>query len=117
MDSRSFAKLPMRSSALLNIENDDKYCFLWSIFAFLHYFINIHPNGVSNYRQFFNELNIEGFEFTNGFRCKDVHKFEKIYNLSINIFEINFYQEQTKWRHKIIPIEVSEKNQIELLIY
>ena len=35
MDSRSFVKIPLRSSAILNIENNDKNCFLWSISAYL----------------------------------------------------------------------------------
>ena len=69
MDGRSYVKKPLRSSAILNIENDDKYCFLWSILAY------IHP------------LN----------------------KLSINIIELSFYQDQTKWRQKLIPIEVSKK--------
>ena len=41
-------------------------------------------------------------------------------NLSINIFGLNFYQCQYKWRHKLIPIEVSKKDSdrdINLLIY
>ena len=54
-----------------------------------------------------NELNINGFDFTNGFKCSDVHKFNEINNLSINIFELNFYQDKEKWKHKLIPIEVS----------
>ena len=50
----------------------------------------------------------------------DVHKFEKLNNLSINIFELNFYQDQTKWRHKLVPIEVSRNDSdrvIDLLFY
>ena len=49
-----------------------------------------------------------------------MHKFEKQNNLSINIFEINFYQEQSKWKHKLIPIGISknESNRfINSLIY
>ena len=29
-------------------------------------------------------------------------------NLSINIFEMNFHQDQSKWKHKLIPIENSK---------
>ena len=50
----SFVKIPVRKSAILIIENDDKYCFLWSILAKLHLRYNSHPNRVSNYRQDFN---------------------------------------------------------------
>ena len=100
----------MRSNAILNIENNDKYCFLWSILAYLHSSNNNHPNRVSNYKQFFNEINIQDFDFTNGFRCSDVHKFNELNNLSVNIFELNFYQDQKKWRHKLVPIEVSKND-------
>ena len=31
------------------------------------------------------------------------------------MFEINFYQDQSKWRHKLIPLEVSN-NESERLI-
>ena len=110
----------MRSNASLSIENNDKYCFLWPLLAFLHPCINNHPNRVSNYKQYFNELNIECFDFPNGFKCSDVQKFDKLNILSINIFELNFYQDQNKWRHQLIPIEVSKNDSdrvFDLIIY
>ena len=36
LNGSNYVKIPLRSSAILNIENDDKYCFLWSILAHLH---------------------------------------------------------------------------------
>ena len=33
----SYFKIPLRSNAILNIENNDKYCFLWSISAYLQH--------------------------------------------------------------------------------
>ena len=116
MDGSNYIKLPLRSSAILNIKNDDIYCFLWSILAKLHPCENSHPDRVSNYEPYFNELNIEGFDFTNGFRCGDMYRFEKLNNLSINIYELNFDQN----KHKLIPIEISKNlsdNVIDLLIY
>ena len=74
----SYIKNPWRSSVILNIGNNDKNCFLCSIFAYLHPCNINHPNRVSKYRQNFDELNIEGFDFTNGFKCNDVLKFEKL---------------------------------------
>ena len=120
MNGSNYVKIPLRSNAILNVENNDKYCFLWSILASLHPCINNHPNRVSNYRQYFNELNIQDFDFTNGFRCSDVHKFNELNNLSVNIFELNFYQDQNQWKHKLIPIEISKNNSdrvIDLAIY
>ena len=51
LDGRSYAKMQLRGSAIVNIEDDDKYCFLRSILACLHPHIKNHPNRVSNYRQ------------------------------------------------------------------
>ena len=79
----------------------------------------IYPNRVSNHRQYFVELKIECFDFSNGFKCSDMHKFQKLNNLSINIFELNFYQDKTTWNHKLIPIEISKNESdkvIDLLI-
>ena len=120
MNGLNYVKIPFRTNAILNIENNDKYCFLWSILAWLHPCNNNHPNRVSNYRQYFNELNIQGFDFTNGFKSSDVHKFNELNNLSVNIFELNFHQDQNQWKHKLIPIEISKNNSdrvIDLAIY
>ena len=120
MNGSNYIKIPLRSNAILNAENNDKYCFLWSILASLYPCNNNHPNRVSNYRQYFNELNIQGFDFSKGFRCSDVHKFNELNNLSVNIFEINFYQDQNQWKHKLIPIEISKNDSdrvIDLAIY
>ena len=115
----SYVKNPLRSNAILNIENDDKYCFLWNILAYLHPCKKFHPNTVSMNRQFFSELNIQGFDFANGFKCSGVQKFNELKNLSINIFELNFYQDQKKRRHILTPVEVSKNESdrvIDLLI-
>ena len=120
MNGSNYVKISLRSNAILNIENNDKYCFIWSLSASLHPCKNNHPNRVSNYKQYFNELNITGFDFKNGFKCSDVHRFNEVINLSVNIFELIFYQDQNKWRHKIIPIEVSKNisdRVIDLAIY
>ena len=88
-------------------------------FSHLHSSNITHPAGVKNYLQYFNELNIQGFNFTNDFICSDVHKFNEINNLSVSIYESNFYQDETNWKHKLIPIENSKNesdNVIDLLI-
>ena len=120
MNGSNYIKIPLRSNAILNVENNDKYCFLWSILASLYPCNNNHPNRVSNYKQYFNELNIQGLDFSNGLKCSDIHKFNELNDLSVNIFELNFYQDQNQWRHKLIPIEISKNNSdkvIDLAIY
>ena len=76
LNGSSYVQIPLRSSAVLNIENDDNYCFLWSILAHLHPSENSHPNRVSNYREYFNELKRDGLDFL--FKTSDVSKFEKM---------------------------------------
>ena len=119
LDGSSYVKNPLRSNALIK-KNDDNYCFSWSILASLHPCDKDHPNRVSNCKQYFKELKINGLDFTNGFKCSDVHKFEKLNSLSINIFELNFYQDKDKWKHNLNPIEISKNDSdrvIDLLIY
>ena len=115
MDGSNYIKIPLRTNAILNIENNDKYCFLWSILACLHPCKNNHPNRVSNYKQYFDELNIQCFDFSKGFTCSDVHKFNELNNLSVNIFELVFYQDQNQWKHKLIPIEISKNNLVKVI--
>ena len=120
LNGNSYVKIPLRSNAILNIQNNDKYCFIWSILASLHPCEKTHLSRVNNYLQYFNELNFQNFDFTNGFKCSDVHRFNELNNLSVNIYELNFYQDGDKWKHNLIPIEISknESNKVvDLLIY
>ena len=113
-------KIPWRSLVIINFENDDKFCFLWSILASLHACSNNHPNRVSIFIKYFDELDIQGFDFSDVLICYDVHKFEKLNNLSINIFELGFYQDKNEWKLKLIPFEISEDEPdklIDLSIY
>ena len=96
LNGSNYVKSPFRSNAILNFENSDKYCFLWSVLAYSHPCNNNHPKRVSNYKHSFDELNINGFNFNNGYKCSGMHNFEKQNTLPINIFELIFYQDQKK---------------------
>ena len=120
LNGSTYVKILLRSNAILNIENNDKYCFLWSILAYLHTCEKSQPSRVRNFIKNFTELNIEGFDFTNRFRCSYVHVFEKVNNLSIDIFELNFYQHGNKGKHNLIPFEISKNKSdrvVDLIIY
>ena len=120
LNGSNYVKIPLRTNAILNIDNFDKYCFLWSVLDHLHPCNNNHANRVSNCRQYFDKLNFESFDFSNGFICSGLQYFEKLNNLSINLFEINFYQDQNEWKHNLIPIEVSKNDSdrfVGLIIY
>ena len=66
-------------------------------------------NRVSSYREYFDEINIDAFEFTKGLKCSNVHNFDSLNNLSINIVDWSFYHNQHKWKQKLIPIEIIKK--------
>ena len=51
LNGTSYIKIPMRTNAILNIQKNDKYCFIWSILASLHPYENNYPNRVNNYVQ------------------------------------------------------------------
>ena len=51
INGSSYVKIPFRSNALINIKNNNKYYFIYSILASLHPCENDHPNRVSNYIQ------------------------------------------------------------------
>ena len=39
-----------------------------------------------------------------------MHIFEKLNNLSINTYELNFYQDGDRRKHNLIPIEISKND-------
>ena len=55
-------------------------------------------------------MNFQCFVFTKGFKCSNVHKFNALNNSSVKIFELNFYEDQNEWKHKLIPIEVRKND-------
>ena len=65
LNGSSQVKIPLRSNVMLNKENNDKFSFLWPTLASLLPCEIDHPNRVSKYGQYFNELKIEGFDFSN----------------------------------------------------
>ena len=75
LNGSSYVKLPLKPSAILNIEIDDKYCSLWLKLAKLHTCENNHHNQASNYRQNFDEINNEAFGLIKALKCSDAHEF------------------------------------------
>ena len=84
----SYCKLPKRfcnSKSIVNIQNNDNYCFLWSILAHKHKVDN-HRERVTHYQNHFHELNQGDIQFP--MKIKDIPTFEILNNLNINVFEI-----------------------------
>ena len=48
--------------AVINVKNEDEYCFMWAVLAVLHP-VSIHLEHVNHYEPYHQELNLEGIEF------------------------------------------------------
>lgn len=90
------------TKAVLNIQNSDEYCFLWSVVAALHPCNETrkNPNRVSSYPHFSSVLKYDNITFP--MKLKDIGKFEKLNNLSINVFTIE--------KKTVVPVCLSENN-------
>ena len=76
------------STSIVNIQNHDSYCFLWSILAH-NYKVDNHGENVSHYKKHFHEINQGDIPFP--MRKKDIPTFERLNNLSIKVFELSAY--------------------------
>ena len=81
--------LPLKyknSKSILNIQNEDNFCFLWCILAH-NYPADNNKNRVSNYTAYWSTLNIDGLDFP---MCvKDTPKIEGLNNLNKNVFKLD----------------------------
>ena len=46
LNGSNYVKFPLRLNATLNIQNNDKFCFLWSLLVYLHPCENTHTKRV-----------------------------------------------------------------------
>ena len=86
MQGSSYIELPKYirdKKAVINVKNKDDYCFVWSILSAL-YPAAIHTDRVSNYKPYFNKLKLDNLTFP--MEIKNIHKFEVMNNISINVF-------------------------------
>ena len=104
----SYCNLPRSfciSTSIVNIQNDDNYCFLWSILAHKYKVVNDRER-VSYFKKFFHELNQGDIHFP--MKKKDLPTFERLNyknkiiselsangkTLSPNCVNKNYYDEQ-----------------------
>ena len=120
INGRTYVKFPIRTNAVLNIQNNDTYCFLWSILASIHPVNDKdHPYRVSKYMPDKNELNISDIDFTNGMKITDIAKFENLNDtLSKNVFE---YSKEDDNDYNLVPLYISKNIEnrriIDLILY
>ena len=84
----SYLDLPDKlksKKAIVNVKNNDNECLKWALLSALHPIDHgSHPDRVSKYKQYENELNFAGVGFP--VTLKDIPKVEKQNNLAINVF-------------------------------
>ena len=110
----SYCKIPKsfcNSTSINNIQNDDNYCFLWSVLAH-KYKVDNRRERLSHFKRHFHELNQGDIQFP--MTKKDIPTFEKLINLNINVFELSA-------NDKTLSPKYVNKNyydeQIDLLLY
>ena len=91
----SYIPLPFSSSNIINIQNNDQLCFLWSVIAHLHPAQN-HKERVSHYNktEYKNELDLTGGldEFP-----YDYNKLTKFHKKNKHIIEVNVFELTIKY--------------------
>ena len=106
----SYIPLPDRikkNNAILNIQNTDNKCFLWSILAHLHPVgPNQHGYRVSKYEPYQHELNMENIPYP--VKVKDIPKFEKQNHISVNVFgyEGGYYPLHISQEERLIHVNL-----------
>ena len=118
MNGMTYVKFPKRTNSILNIQNIDTYCFLWSLLANIHP-VDRNPQRASKYEPYQNELNIDNIDFTNGMRIIDIPRFERLNpTLSIIVFA---YSKEEDNDYKLVPLYISKHNKnrriIDLILY
>lgn len=111
---RATAHIPLpeeirTKKAVINLQNDDDYCFAWSVVAALY-----PPKGLehetTSYPHYTSVLDLTGIEFP--ISLKNIHKFESQNNISINVYTIEKIKNEFKYVYEIIgPIHYTKNKQ------
>ena len=113
---------------IVNIQNEDNECFVWSILAKIHYDdIKGHRQRVSQYKKYRHEINTDGIEMS--FKVKDLDKFhEQNPDISVSIFilrdqsdlkticPLRPFTEKLRTHHVDLLLIYNEKNSHYILI-
>jgi hypothetical protein len=74
-----------QKQAMINVQNQDNECFKWAVLSALHP-VQVHPERISHYRPFEDELNFTGIKFP--VELSDIAKFERKNNLAIFVYHL-----------------------------
>ena len=115
MKGGSYIPLPefiTKKKSIINIQNKDNKCFLWSILRYLHP-VQMNEVRLTDLRDYENDLNFKEINFP--VKVKDITKFESNNPdlPGINVFSVND-------NNKIYPLRINQKDcekSIDLFLY
>ena len=99
-------KLPdiiAKRKAIINIQNKDNKCFMWSILRYFHLNDVLNPERLTRLKQYEKDLNFKGISFP--VELTDISKFEK---QNPNIPPINVFSLNEK--NEIYPLRYGDQN-------
>ncbi|XP_074042580.1 uncharacterized protein [Leptinotarsa decemlineata] len=103
----SFIPLPQeiaRKKACINVQNNDEMCFFWSIISAL-YPVAKDPQRVSKYPHYSTVLNTTGLNTP--MDLHQISKFEKLNNISINVYTLELNQAKEKSFFVVVPARLT----------
>ena len=115
MRGGSYIPLPefiTKKKSIINIQNKENKCFLWSILRYLHP-VQMNEVRLTDLRDYENDLNLKGINFQ--VKVKDITKFE---NNNPDLPEINVFSVNDN--NKIYPLRINKKDcqkSIDLFLY
>jgi len=91
----SYIPLPFSSPQIINIQNDDQYCFLWSVIAHLHP-AQYHKERISHYNK---EEYLYEFDLSDGLDefPYDYNKLTKFHKKNKDLIEVNVFELNIKY--------------------
>lgn len=105
--------------AIVNVQNTDNKCFLWSILAFLHREEVVKDAyRVSKYKRYEKELNMDGISYP--VTLKQIDLFEKNNSdISVNVYMLEDTYEKEENKKIVVPVRISKhigKKTVHLLL-
>lgn len=107
----SYIDLPLdikNKNAVINVKNNDHECFRWAVLSGL-YKPTHNSNRYTSYLPHRNKLKFDNISFP--IKINDIHKFEKLNDLSVNVFGLEF-DSKSKLNKIIGPLHLTKSRKV-----